>query len=63
MPEVREGRVKRREGSTLEEGPGADMLNRILGGKVWENGKYRELKDVQEEKVVRECRKRHMGST
>ena len=24
-----------REGSTLEEGPGAGMLNRILGGKDW----------------------------
>ena len=49
------------KGSRLEERPGAGMLNRILGGEVLDKtiGKYGELKEVREEKEVRECGARH----
>ena len=48
-------------GSMLKEGLRAGMLKRILGGKVGDKtlGKYRELREVDEEKEVRESQSRH----
>ena len=46
--------------NTLEEESRADMLKRILGGKRDKTfEKYGELKEVQEEKEVREHEARH----